>query len=148
MNKKIAIVGTVGVPANYGGFETLVENLLIYHRSIEESYDITVYCSSKAFDNRKTTYMSAELKYFHINANGMSSIIYDILSICHAIYAGKNTILLLGVSGAIILPFLKLFRGKRWLQILMVSNGNAQSGIYLLGPFSACLSGLQCDFLM
>ncbi|WP_304959875.1 DUF1972 domain-containing protein, partial [Bacteroides caecimuris] len=25
---KVAIVGTQGVPANYGGFESLVENLL------------------------------------------------------------------------------------------------------------------------
>ncbi|HGD3562853.1 TPA: DUF1972 domain-containing protein, partial [Escherichia coli] len=24
--KKIAIIGTVGIPASYGGFETLVEN--------------------------------------------------------------------------------------------------------------------------
>ena len=26
--KKVAIIGTVGVPAKYGGFETLVENLI------------------------------------------------------------------------------------------------------------------------
>ena len=25
---KVAVIGTVGVPANYGGFETLAENLL------------------------------------------------------------------------------------------------------------------------
>ena len=25
---KVAIIGTVGVPAQYGGYETLVENLL------------------------------------------------------------------------------------------------------------------------
>ncbi len=29
--KNIAILGTVGVPANYGGFETLDENLVRYH---------------------------------------------------------------------------------------------------------------------
>ncbi len=26
-NRNISIIGTVGVPANYGGFETLVEHL-------------------------------------------------------------------------------------------------------------------------
>ena len=26
--RKVAIIGTVGVPANYGGFETLVEQLV------------------------------------------------------------------------------------------------------------------------
>ncbi len=33
-NKKISIIGTVGIPANYGGFETLVENLVRYHESV------------------------------------------------------------------------------------------------------------------
>ena len=28
MVTKIAVIGTVGVPANYGGFETLVENII------------------------------------------------------------------------------------------------------------------------
>ena len=27
---KVAIVGTQGVPANYGGFESLVENIIPY----------------------------------------------------------------------------------------------------------------------
>ena len=26
--KKVAIIGTVGIPAGYGGFETLAENLV------------------------------------------------------------------------------------------------------------------------
>lgn len=30
--KRIAIVGTQGVPAQYGGFETLVENLIGVNR--------------------------------------------------------------------------------------------------------------------
>lgn len=28
MMKKVAIIGTQGVPARYGGFETLVENII------------------------------------------------------------------------------------------------------------------------
>jgi hypothetical protein len=45
-NKNIAIVGTVGVPANYGGFETLAENLIKYHDAASLPDPITVYCSS------------------------------------------------------------------------------------------------------
>ena len=29
--EKVAILGTVGVPGNYGGFETLAQNLVEYH---------------------------------------------------------------------------------------------------------------------
>ena len=39
---KIAIIGTVGIPAKYGGFETLTEYLT---KNISEEIDITVFCS-------------------------------------------------------------------------------------------------------
>ena len=42
MKKKIAIIGTQGVPSKYGGFETLVEYLLTY---LSKDFDITVFCS-------------------------------------------------------------------------------------------------------
>ena len=43
--KNIAIIGTQGVPANYGGFESLVENLIGENKSEDVKY--TVFCSSK-----------------------------------------------------------------------------------------------------
>ena len=46
--KKIAIVGTVGLPANYGGFETLAEKLIKYHDASSLSDPITAYCSSRS----------------------------------------------------------------------------------------------------
>ena len=45
--KQIAIIGTVGVPANYGGFETPTENLVKYHDALSLPDPITVYCSSR-----------------------------------------------------------------------------------------------------
>ena len=42
---KVAVIGTVGVPANYGGFETLVENLLAKQQNPEIQY--AVYCSAR-----------------------------------------------------------------------------------------------------
>lgn len=41
-NNKIAIVGAVGVPANYGGFETLAENLVRCHDALSLPDLITV----------------------------------------------------------------------------------------------------------
>ena len=42
---KVAIIGTQGVPAKYGGFESLVENLIGPNKSPEIDY--TVLCSAK-----------------------------------------------------------------------------------------------------
>ena len=78
MNKKIKIdiVGIVGVPANYGGFETLVDNLLDRFQQ-ETDISVRVYCSSKAYQEKIKEYRSAELVYLPIGANGVESVIYD-----------------------------------------------------------------------
>lgn len=107
-NRKIAILGTSGVPANYGGFETLTENLVRYHDAHSIKCPLTVYCSSKTHPSKKETYLSSKLKYISLSANGMQSILYDIISIISAVWSRADVILLLGVSGAIILPLIRL----------------------------------------
>ncbi len=100
----ISIVGTVGLPACYGGFETLVENL------VEEdcNKDITVYCSSKSYDKKISMYKGAQLVYIPLKANGPQSIIYDIASLLHALFKQPDVVLILGVSGCIFLPLFRL----------------------------------------
>lgn len=111
--KKIAIIGTVGVPANYGGFETLAENLVRYHDASSLPVSITVYCSSRSYSLREPAFFSAQLKYVPLNANGTQSIPYDIVSLFSAIWNRSDVILLLGVSGAIALPLIRLLSSAR-----------------------------------
>ena len=103
MKRRVAIVGTQGVPANYGGFESLVENLID-----SDNMEYTVFCSSKDMQSRMDTYKGAKLKYIPLKANGVQSIPYDILSLISAIW-GYDVVLILGVSGAIFLPIFRLF---------------------------------------
>ena len=78
--KKLAVIGTVGLPANYGGFETLTDHLV---RNLGEEYEMTVYCSKKRYSasERRDKYLSAKLVYLPFNANGIQSILYDSYSI-------------------------------------------------------------------
>ena len=109
--KNIAIIGTQGVPANYGGFETLVENIIGDNKSSNINY--TVFCSSKDLpQNAIREYKGAKLQYIPLSANGIQSIPYDILSLLKVPKA-TDVILILGVSGAIILPFIRLFSKKK-----------------------------------
>ena len=62
MKKSVAIIGTQGVPANYGGFESLVENLID-----SDKMDYTVYCSSKDMGSRMDSYKNAKLKYIPLS---------------------------------------------------------------------------------
>lgn len=109
--KKLAIIGTVGLPAKYGGFETLAEHLV---KNLNEEYDLTVYCSGKKYpkEQRVATYQNARMKYIPLDANGIQSIPYDTLSILHALFFA-DVLLILGVAGAWILPFVKLFTNKK-----------------------------------
>lgn len=110
---KIAIIGTVGVPGNYGGFETLAQNLVNYHGSNVKNSTIAVYCSTKAFEARPERYGCASLRYVSLKANGFQSIPYDIVSLIDAIRRGDDRLLLLGVSGALSLPIIRLFSKSR-----------------------------------
>ena len=108
---KVAIIGTAGVPGRYGGFETLAHQLV---SKLGRRFDLTVYCSNKFYApyDRKQEWRKASLKYLPLNANGVQSIPYDIISMVHAIM-NADVLLVLGVSGGIIFPFIKLFSRKK-----------------------------------
>lgn len=108
----IAIVGTVGIPACYGGFETLVENLARFHQDKAMPGRLVVYCSSKAYRKRQNTYLGAELRYVGLKANGPASILYDVVSILSAARR-CSVILVLGVGGTVALPLVRLFSRAR-----------------------------------
>lgn len=110
MKRKVAIIGTQGVPANYGGFETLVENMIGENASPDIEY--TVFCSSKDMPQSLTEYKGAELRYVPLHANGMQSIPYDIISLFKAARTA-DVLLVLGVSGCLVLPLFRLFCKKR-----------------------------------
>ena len=108
--KNITIIGIQGVPANYGGFESLVENIIGENKSTNINY--TVFCSSKDLPQQINEYKGAKLKYIPLSANGIQSIPYDMLSMLK-IPKETDVILVLGVSGSLILPFFRLFSKKK-----------------------------------
>ncbi|WP_186758639.1 DUF1972 domain-containing protein [Echinicola salinicaeni] len=106
--KSLGVVGIVGVPAKYGGFETLIENILEH---LCDNFQVTVFCESSSYSEKLKFYKGAKLQYLNYNANGVSSIIFDATSIIRA--RDFDSILILGVSGAFILPAIrKIYKGK------------------------------------
>ena len=55
---RIAILGTRGIPANYGGFETFAEELSA--RLVERGHEVTVYCRERHPDGQ---YRGVRLQY-------------------------------------------------------------------------------------
>lgn len=106
MSKKysVDIIGIVGVPGRYGGFETMVDQLLPL-----EDVDVLVYCES-AMEYSGERYKDARLRRVPLKANGVSSLFFDAFCLLSSVLRGSRVVLLLGVSGAWILPLVRLLR--------------------------------------
>lgn len=109
--QKIAIIGTAGVPSRYGGFETLAHNLA---QELNQEFDIHIYASTKLYkkEERVKYWNNCRIHYLPFSANGVSSVIYDMISIFHAIFYAK-TLIILGVSGGLFIPIVRLFTRRK-----------------------------------
>lgn len=117
--KRVAIIGTQGVPAHYGGFESLAENLLAY---ASKEVEYTVFCSSRDLAREPgDTYRGARLRYVALRANGAQSILYDGLSLFRAL-RGYDALLVLGVSGGLFFPLVRCFLSRKTRLIVNIDG--------------------------
>src|SRR3954447_6207779 len=56
---RVALVGTRGVPARYGGFETCVEE--VGRRLVERGHEVVVYCPKTAGEDRPDEHLGMQL---------------------------------------------------------------------------------------
>ncbi len=103
--KKVVLIGTNGLPANYGGMETLAEYLA---RDLSKEYDLYGYCSKTPKEKQIKEYQGTKLIYIPLKANGLQSIFYDGLTILRSLCI-HDVLVVLGCSCAFALPFKKLF---------------------------------------
>lgn len=103
---RIGIIGTNGLPGKYGGWEQLVNHLTI---NLRDQFEFLVYTSSYNTESGLTEYNGVQLKIIHLKANGIQSVIYDLLSLYHAGF-NCDILFVCGTSGCIFMPFIKLFK--------------------------------------
>lgn len=104
-NVDLAIVGTVGLPARYGGFETLAHELSM---RFAPDRSVLVYCTRHGRTEFPPQLGSVELDYVKWNANGWQSIPYDFVCLWRAVRRRAKTVLVLGVSGGLLIPLLRI----------------------------------------
>lgn len=139
---KLSIIGSVGLPANYGGWETLVDNVIEF---IAKDFNITVFCSSKVYKTKIFNYKNVRLFYVNLYPNGFSSIFYDLISMVRAIRI-SNIMLILGVSGCIFLPLIKIFyNGKIIVNTDGIESERLKWG-YFTKIFLRCSEALAIKF--
>ena len=81
---RIAILGTRGIPASYGGFETFAEHLAT--RLVARGHDVTVYCRAHYVSPRQLEYHGVKLKVLPtIRHKYFDTVIHTFLSALHAV---------------------------------------------------------------
>ncbi|MGX1753733.1 DUF1972 domain-containing protein [Sphingobacterium sp. NPDC055346] len=106
--KSIAIIGTNGLPGRYGGWDQLMNHLT---SQLREKLDFHVYTSSHNAVPGIKEVNGSKLIIVPLKANGWQSVPYDAISLFHAVFK-YDILLVLGTSGCIVLPIIRLF-GKK-----------------------------------
>jgi glycosyltransferase involved in cell wall biosynthesis len=101
---RIGIVGTRGVPANYGGFETFAQEIspLLSNYGL----DVTVYCDYKTKANRVNTFKGVKLRYQQTTKSKHSLLFY-----LEGIWLSlkENDVILVAGTGGSFFYFLNVF---------------------------------------
>lgn len=96
---KLAILGTRGIPANYGGFETFAEELAL--RLVTRGHDVTVYGRSNNIRYRDNTYKGVKLTVLPtIGTKHLDTVTHTFLSVFHALSRRFDCILLCNGANA------------------------------------------------
>lgn len=107
---KVAIIGSHGLYANYGGWDQLVINLAEIN-AIKGANSYEIYQSRDANKNFHTP-KGTKVIHMPLKASGFEGLFYDWISILMS-YFVVDALLMLGIQGSYILPVLRIFKKQR-----------------------------------
>lgn len=111
---RLAILGTRGIPALYGGFETFAEELAV--RLVAKGVDVTVYCEARDLP-LPVEYRGINL--IHITAPSVGPLRTLVFDICCLWHARKryNVVYMLGYGAAPFCMIPRLWGTYLWLNV-------------------------------
>jgi glycosyltransferase involved in cell wall biosynthesis len=110
--KKIAILGTRGIPARYGGFETFAEKLSV--GLAERGFDVTVFCESGT-TSAPSTFHGVNLRYVAAPSVGsLQTILYDARCLWEA-RSGYDVTYMLGYGAAPFCVIPRIWKTEVWI---------------------------------
>lgn len=104
---RIAILGTRGIPASYGGFETFAEHLST--RLVARGHDVTVYGRAHYVSPRQLEFHGVRLKVLPtIRHKYLDTVIHTLLSSVHAMFGKFDAVLICNAANSPFVPILRL----------------------------------------
>ena len=103
---RIAMIGTRGVPARYGGFETAVEE--IGRRLVNRGHEVTVFCRSAADELVEGRYLGmSRVVLPALTTRALETLSHTALSVMHPSLAEADVALVFNAGNAPLLPVLR-----------------------------------------
>jgi glycosyltransferase involved in cell wall biosynthesis len=104
---KVGIIGTRGIPAKYGGFETFAEEISVL--LAKDDVNVTVYCDKPSTKEVEDHYKNVSLKYLRCRKS-VSPLFYYFQSLKKALQ--ENDIVIVTGTGGSFFYFLTLWKHK------------------------------------
>lgn len=145
---KIALLGSRGIPARYGGYETLMEELA--PRLAEAGFEVTVYCRSHYTPRHLRRYMGVELRVLptlptrHLDTPAHTFLsCLDALARVQAAEGGFDAALVVNGANAPFVPLLALSGARVALHVDGIERRRGKWGllgrtVYALSERLAC----------
>jgi glycosyltransferase involved in cell wall biosynthesis len=140
---RVALLGSRGIPARYGGYETLMEELA--ERLTARGFAVTVYCRSHLTPRSLATYKGARLVVLPtIRTKHLDTPVHTFLSCLHAARETFDAVLVVNAANALFLPLLGLGGGPVALNVDGIEKRRAKWGpfgrfVYALSERLACV---------
>ncbi len=124
---KVALIGSRGVPARYGGYETLVEEL--GRRLVERGLEVTVYCRSHYTDRDLRSYLGMRLVVLPtLRTKYFDTPVHTLLSVLHAGTQSFDVALVVNSANALLVPLLRVRRVPVALNVDGIEKRRAKWG--------------------
>ncbi|HLV01514.1 MAG TPA: DUF1972 domain-containing protein [Acidobacteriota bacterium] len=116
MKLEIAILGTRGIPANYGGFETFAEELSV--RLVERGHSVTVYGRSHYLPPGVEQYRGVQVRRLaSIRQKYLETVSHTAFSILDASWRGYDVVLICNAANALFCPIPRICGAKVVLNV-------------------------------
>lgn len=114
-NRRLAILGTRGIPARYGGFETFADEISV--RLVARGVDVTVYCELAMGESQPADYKGVRLEYVPSPRLGpLTTIVFDLKCLWHA-RRGFDVVYMLGYGASLFCFIPRLFGSRVWINM-------------------------------
>lgn len=103
---RLAIIGSKGIPARYGGFETFVEELAPL--LVERGWDVTVYCRKRGTASAHTYRGVHLVSTPYLRSRSLETLSHEATAFLHALRHPPDVYYVLGTRAALVAPLARL----------------------------------------